>query len=249
MYKEYVKGRCAYHYPATGLVAGTILDNLSAWSTIYKPKNFDTTLKLDQYHNEKLLSETDDDVLLGVFSVMYWGYLTSGNKSIIRCDWLAKGNAKNPKHCLMHLGRDHAIKAIRDSAEFLSRKKYADALTCIRRLPHVGVSFGTKYLAFIDPENVGILDDKIARHISSGSFSHVLDSTTIDALTKPKHETPKAAARRFEKYCISLNEIKVLLNDQCLMWEDQSGATLERFRAVDVERALFSIAKNTDRAG
>lgn len=43
----------------------------------------------------------------------------------------------------------------------------------------------------------------------------------------------------------ALNEIKHGMNIRGLGWRDQSGATLLRFRAVDVERALFALAVNS----
>lgn len=178
--------------------------------------------------------------------MMYWGYITSGKKSIIRCNWLSIGNAKNPKASLTHIGIEVAVKIIRDCIRLLQRSKYAEALTEIRKLPHVGVSFGTKYLAFLDPENVGVLDDKITRHLASGSYEHVLDNKTIQLLVKPCRETEEAASRRFQLFCESLQYIKEKVNIEKKKWKDVSGSEMCRFRSIDVERALFSIAKAKD---
>jgi len=113
-------------------------------------------------------------------------------------------------------------------------------------LPHVGVAFGTKYLAFIDPENVGVLDDKITRHLQQGSYQNLIDEDVLSGLIKRPYETEQQEADRFHAFCVAINHIKGYLNHGNAAWRDSSGASLNRFRAIDVERALFSLAKSKD---
>jgi len=248
LYEEYINGRNAYEYPAIGLSATEILNNVENWADVYKQQDFNTSLDLDNHHNSLLLSKNDNDILLGIYSVMYWGYITSGAKSRIRCNWLSVGNATNNQLSLKHMGKTAAIDIIRNSESYLKNSKYSDALMEIRKLPHVGVSFGTKFLAFIDPENVGILDDKITRHLASDSFSNILDKETIQNLKKPKNESVNNASIRYQAFCEALNQIKNRLNENSCKWNDLSGAKMNRFRAIDVERAFFAIAKQIDNA-
>lgn len=246
MNEEYVKGRNAYSYPPVGLCALKTLKNPSDWEQAYQKHEFRTTLELDLHHYSHLHSNDDQEVLLGIYSVMYWGYITSGAKSKTRCDWLSKGNAKNPEASINHIGIDTAVQIIRNSISLLDNGSYGCALTEIRKLPHVGVSFGTKYLAFLDLENVGVLDDKITRHLSAGSYEHVLNHDTLQKLVKPKNESPSSAAKRFEAFCKVLSSIKSNVNANKKGWKDASGAEMCRFRTVDIERALFAIAKAKD---
>ena len=243
MLKKLVSARGNYNYPAIGLCATRDLDVMSKWQDYYKEYQFTTTLELDNHHRELLLSIHDEKVLLGIYSVMYWGYITSGAKSVTRCDWLSVGNAKNKNHSLSYLGKDYAVNIIRNSKKLLDKSDYAGALLEVIKLPHIGVSFGTKLLAFIDSENVGILDNKISRHLSSDSFRHILDEKVIVHLNKKIN-----SAIKFQSYCESLNAIKIQLNNAGYGWCDVSGAKMSRFRAIDVERALFSIAKSIDSA-
>lgn len=243
MFEKLVSARNNYNYPAIGLCSIRDLDIVSKWQDYFKKNQFATTLELDNHHHKLLLSEHDSEVLLGIYSVIYWGYITSGAKSVTRCDWLSVGNAKNNDHSLSYHGKDYAVNIIRESKKLLDKSDYVGALLEIRKLPHIGVSFGTKLLAFIDPENVGVLDEKILRHLSTGSFCHVLEETVIVRLNKKNN-----SANKFQDYCESLNVIKIQLNNKGFGWCDVSGAKLSRFRAIDVERALFSIAKSIDNA-
>jgi len=241
MYEEYIKGRNSYNYPAIGLFTNEILNDIGNWENVYKQHKFNTSLDLDIHHTSHLLSKNENDVLLGIYSVMYWGYITSGAKSITRCNWLSNGNARNKQLSLKYMGKSKAVDIIRKSESFLNNSRYSDALTEIRKLPHVGVSFGTKFLAFIDPENVGILDEKIIRHLASDSFNDILEKETIRDLNKPKNPSI-----RFQAFCEALNIIKTNLNKNGCQWSDLSGAKMNRFRAIDVERAFFAIAKQID---
>lgn len=241
---EYVKARNAYSYPHVGLVGRSKLNNFSEWSSAYAEIEFENTLRLDDHHKQCLTSDIEDEVILGIFSVMYWGYKTSGAKSKIRCDWLANGNSKNFKLSLSEIGKYQSVSIIQQALESLSKSDYSTALRIIRKLPHVGVSFGTKYLAFLDPENVGVLDDKITKHLSAGTFTNLLGSDFVKKIIKSNNESNKKAEIRFSAFCEALNLIKAELNLCHLSWRDVSGAEMNRFRAVDVERALFSIAKS-----
>jgi len=246
MHEEYVKGRNAYSYPPVGLCALKSLDNPSDWEQSYQRHEFKTTLELDLHHFSHLHSSDDQEVLLGIYSVMYWGYITSGAKSKTRCDWLSMGNSRNPAVSINHIGASAAVQIIRNCIPLLESKQYGCALSVIRKLPHVGVSFGTKYLAFLDLENVGVLDDKITRHLASGSYEHVLSKEKLLLLVKPKNESPSSAAARFQAFCEALGSIKSKVNASKKGWKDVSGAEMCRFRTVDIERALFAIAKAKD---
>jgi hypothetical protein len=123
----------------------------------------------------------------------------------------------------------------------------ATALREIRKLPYVGLSFGTKILAFIDPENVGVLDDKITTHLAAGTFGRILDHEVVSRLIKARHESAGRAEQRFVAFCQAINKIKSDLNEKGLGWTDQTGASMRRFRAVDVERSLFAIAVGESR--
>ena len=246
MNDELVKGRNSYSYPPVGLCALKTLENPSDWEQAYQIHKFKTTLELDLHHYYHLHSNDDQEVLLGIYSVMYWGYITSGAKSKTRCDWLSKGNSRNPEASINHIGISAAVQIIRDSIALLEKGSYGCALTEVRKLPHVGVSFGTKYLAFLDLENVGVLDDKITRHLAAGSYEHLLSQDTLRQLVKSKNESPSSAAARFQAFCEALSSIKSKVNASKKGWKDASGSEMCRFRTVDIERALFAIAKTKD---
>lgn len=242
-FDEFVKARNAYSYPPVGLVHLHKSGNFPDWRAAYYEQRFVDTLRLDEHHFNLLSSSVEDEVILGLFSVMFWGYKTSGAVSVARCNWLAFGKSSNPKNSLNALGKSLAVRIVRQALEGLRKSDYSGALREIRKLPHVGVSFGTKYLAFLDPENVGVLDDKITKHLSAGTFTSLLGETVVKQLVKPTRESTIDAENRFSAFCLALNKIKDDLNSRSLAWSDASGAEMARFRAVDVERALFAIAK------
>lgn len=247
MYDELVDARNSYSYPPIGLRALKILDDPSEWEQSYQKHQFRTTLELDIHHHDHLASKNDQEILLGVYSVMYWGYITSGSKSVTRCNWLSNGNAKNPEKSISHIGVESVVQTVKNCRELLGKGKYGYALSEIRNLPHVGVSFGSKFLSFLDLENIGVLDDKITRHIVTGSYEHVLSPEILRALAKPKNESDTAAANRFQTFCEMLGSIKAKMNSKKSGWKDVSGAEMCRFRSVDIERALFAIAKYKDK--
>jgi hypothetical protein len=248
MKNRYVAARNAYAYPPVGLVAIVDPIDVRNWRASFSEHRFVTTLQLDQHHADCLLSESSERVVAGVYSVMYWGYITSGAKSVTRCTWISVGNKKNPNKSISYIGKDALVDTVRRASGLLNKGSYGDALLVIQQLPHIGISFGTKLLAFMYPECVGILDDKITKHLSDGSFAAVMDALTLRKLTKSRNETGKQAAARFQAFCEALNTIKTALNQCGAGWRDISGATMNRFRALDVERALFAIAKNTKTA-
>jgi len=229
MRDKYIAARNAYNCPPIGLLATVDQIDIHNWKTSFSKHQFDSTLRLDQYHEDCLLSESKEQVLSGIYSVMYWGYVTSGAKSMTRCTWISVGNIRNPANSISSIGQDNAVDIVRKSFQCLSEGNFGDALLVIRQLPHVGISFGTKYLAFMSPEYVGVLDEKITNHMSAGSFSKILNSKVLQKLIKSKYENPKQAAERFQVYCETLNAIKDQLNQDGAIWHDagkQEGSNL-----------------------
>lgn len=234
--KAILAARNAYDYPSVGLALRDA--SASDWRGRYEPHTFRNSLHLDHHHTRSLNSQNDDDVLNGIFSVMYWGNITAGKKCETRCDWLERGNKRFPNLSLRALGPLTAIAAVRKSVALLKGGHYEEALDEIRlRLPFVGPSFGSKYLAFLDPERIGVLDLKILKHLHQGTFDELLGG---HAIVLKKARSP---AKRFARFCLVLNELRDLMKNKALRWKDKSGASAE-FRAIDVERALFALAKS-----
>lgn len=244
MLEKYASGRNAYNYPPIGLVLRQPLGAVADWESAYEVHRFPSTLEIDNHHYQCLSSADDEAVILGLFSVVYWGYITSGSLSRARCNWLAVGKRQSPQNSLAHLGKAFAVDCVRRASRYLDAGDVALALREICKLPYVGLSFGTKILAFMDPETLGVLDDKITENMAVGTFGQVLEVEVIEKLKKPKYESPRRAEQRYVTFCQVLNGIKNDLNCEGMGWADASGASMTRFRAVDVERSLFAIASS-----
>jgi hypothetical protein len=203
--------------------------------------DFQSSDALDQHHHRLLMSDSDDDVVAAIFSVMYWGHYSAGVTRYTRCDWLERGNARNAAQSLPGLSLPCVLAIIRCAARQVKEGDLAAALKSVMYLPHVGESFASKYLAFIDPENVGVFDRHIHHALEEGTYTPMLGADCVAGILAQ----PRSNGRRFQAFCNMLNAVKDCLNRQgCAAWHNATGGALGRFRAIDVERALFQIARN-----
>lgn len=172
-----------------------------------------------------LRSESLADVRDGLSNVLFWGYARHGARDF----------------------RVHAFRSSMDSAngrlvqfqEFVRSRPEpcaADRLLELKRLklPAFGhMSFATKILMFLDPENYPVLDLKIAR-----ACRGVADFAPLDGLTFGNGiPITKANAIRYERWTCWCRRIAARVNSE-------TGQVL---RTADVERALFALADSEQR--
>lgn len=246
MLEQLVSARASYAYPPVGLVTVERLHAPSTWEADLIERRFEHTLALDDHHRDLLHSADDADIVTGVFSVVYWGNITGGGLARARTRWVATGKAGRADESVADLGMTASADIVREARQHLARGDVEAALVAVTRLPYVRLSFGSKLLAFLDPERVGVLDEKITRHLQAGTFARVLGPREAVGLVGGKVESARRAAARYARFCAALADIRDAINAEGRGWQDASGASMPRFRAVDVERALFAMALRAD---
>ena len=124
----------------------------------------------------------------------------------------------------------------------LKHEHHALTLIEINKLLHSNLSTASTILAFLDPENIGVFDDRLITLLTSGEWNLFLGDEICRALARPKTETLNDAASRFALYCTVLGKIKQRVNQSRIGWKDPTGCQMFRFRSIDVQRALVVMA-------
>ena len=226
--------RNAYSYPTL-----TIKGSPNYWEQI----EFNNTQNLDNYLNKMLNSNQDEEVVLGYLGVLFWGHASSsdgrnlsrralGKVKLAYNGYIRRRNQIDEKILgIVNIGIGDVAKIIRKAADFIQMDAYSLALKNLCDLPQLQVAFSSKLCAFISPEKCGVIDSQIANNFPEMEFR----------LQNGYVANNRDNINRFSNYCIWLQEKSKQLNsDQSnSLWTDRDG-TQCRWRALDVERALFS---------
>lgn len=213
------------------------------------PDCFSSSLSLDNYHNNLLISSEKESVNLGIVSVQYWGRCfvkgrVNHSQALVRAKWLLDGNAKSNKNIL---NENIGFETVKKLIGLTKENRIGDAFWELKSVPHLGVSFGSKLLAFINPEKVGVYDSHIARYLVNNIeqiklLCHEVRET--DTILKSPQSFRVYDKHRFENYCNLLQLLAAKLNQMGIsyQWTDWDN-TKNDWRAIDVERALFVLAQ------
>lgn len=179
---------------------------------------------VEKYIHDLLCSANLLDVKDGLSNVLYWGYAQTGFQ-------------------------EYRVNTFRTTVQNTAIQEFAGlvkepplpGLLAIDNVnfPGFGMSFTTKILMFLDPTLYPVLDTRIGRLAVACNFPPLLEIVAPDGDAIPINQT---TARAYEKWACWCREIAELVN----------GLRVSRrhdLRAVDVERALFTLAGNDDDAG
>jgi len=231
---DYLLKRNTYSYPAVGLT-GTFLS--------YRPVRFSSTQQLDQHQKQLLTHESNDNVVLGYLSTIYWGHY-SGKDRIERPERaigkvsLAKdGKDRERKGKREHIsgvrdiGLDTVAQTLRQASAQLAVDRYAEALELLCSLPQLQVAFASKVCAFLAPKKCGVIDSVIAKKVLRFGFS--VDKSGIVKNIKSNRDC-------YRSYCVFLQDQAEQLNvlGDSHYWTDRDGLRYS-WRALDVERAMY----------
>ncbi|QJD59929.1 hypothetical protein HG264_13960 [Pseudomonas sp. gcc21] len=238
---EYIKYRAAYDYPkayAERAVQGNhdiqLTPDLFA-RFVVPNQDQRTDLWLDNYHYSLLRSGSAEDRLLGITSVVYWGYFTFGDSyARNKVDWLINGNKGQPA-TTSAMAFAHTTAAI----NHLDQKCIGEAMFSLQGLSQLNrTPFASKVIAFMAPSAAGVYDNRIADGLSLHSWAANF-SKGIGQTNSPQVRSC------YQSWCIYLTQIASQLNlgislGKEWMWScgDDQG---EVWRALDVERAIFAM--------
>lgn len=251
---ELVKARESYSYIPARLVLAPITDQAAVrldkvglkmdvppgWEkndrTIWAQYS---SIGLDTFHRELLNSQEDGALLHGLLSVTFWGYLSGARgrvtegRALARTNWICQGRGdappQNKQEILLHLrtARQHVLS---DSP--------ALALREAMRISYLGMSFASKVVAFMGPDVASVYDKIISDGLREETNPELqaLFVDTAATVSESKRATQVATYGRWCNWCVARASE---LNLAGRTWNDWNG-TVNRWRAIDIERALFS---------
>ena len=221
--EQFVQKRGAYSYPAVALVG-----SINGWNETC----FSSTRQMDDYHHDLLTSHDSERTVMGYLSTVFWGHF-SGQ------DGRARGRRAQAKvrQALNQIengragGLDGAAGKIHEALAPVETNRCGEALRLLSGLPQLGPVFASKVCAFLAPTKCGVIDSIIAGKYSQFGFS-------VDSKGYVKRIASNL--RCYDAYCTFLREQAESLNHggDDLLWKDRDN-TRQRWRAVDVERAIF----------
>jgi hypothetical protein len=219
-FSEYVTKRNAYSYPTVGLHG-----SIDRWTEV----PFTTTHQLDCHQNHLLLSDENEEVILGYLSTIFWGYYSGKNNAKHSDRALAK--VRLAYDGVKDIGVDSVAQEIRATFDKLKSNQYDEALRRLCHLPQLGIPFASKVCAFLIPTNCGVIDRVIANSYPCFGFS-VYNNGYVKNNADNK--------LNYAAYCSFLQKQADTLNSQGepFQWRDRDGLRYP-WRAVDIERALY----------
>lgn len=192
-------------------------------------------MALDEYHSEKLGSALDFDRRVGLASVMYWGFYGSSDnrrtpthaRALTRSKWVFDKPTKTKTTNIS----ETLILGVRTARE----GRFSEALSTFGRLPNVGFSFASKLVMFCAPTRASVFDA-----VMLGIFKATPELNRFSA--RITGHISAEAASTYAMWCDYCTQKADALNRVGLRWSDLDGES-HRWRAVDVERALFQLGR------
>jgi hypothetical protein len=242
----YKAGRDSYSYPPGRLIRSQESGSIKLTESLYVSALFPTKIQwqkqrsnfsskeLDQYHNSLLLSNNIEDVVLGVCSVQFWGYLSGKNgamsegRALARTHWFLNGREGEQGNSATEI-----YNKVVSARKFIHLLKIKEALRELMSLRYLGMSFASKVLAFISPEKCAVYDSLIAELLKNSA-------APIHREMYIRPHLPEAKSSEiYEKWCAYCSDLANYMNSHPLYyWTDWSGVN-NPWRAVDIERSLF----------
>jgi len=192
---------------------------------------------LDQYHFSLLRSAIDEDVLLGVASVMFWGF-AQGKGRFTTARALSRA-----KH-VAGLGKRSAdapaqiVRVVRTFSALLDAGDRVQALSEAMSLKYFGLAFASKLLAFALPDTECVYDEVISLRLQDSNDARL---RALYVPTVGMHRLAEKASA-YEGWAKLCSAKAAELNHENRRWKDWDGTERE-WRAVDVERAFFSLGR------
>jgi len=201
-----------------------------------------TDLWLDNYHGKLLHSHNNWDNLLGIASIVYWGYYTfAHNYASNRVKWLLQGHGGHVG-LTATVAHNILVNLIHD----LTNNNSGSALS---RLHGVGqlqqTPFASKIIAHASPNNTGVYDNRLRQGLNELPWAFQFNDG-IGNVGRP------AIQRSYQSWCSFITMIASQINLGISLgkqWHWTCGDDKnQKWRAIDVERALFAMFAATPRS-
>lgn len=258
---EYQEARQKYDYvpahlkqpsasePSTGYFVSFPIHQVEIvdWYSSASVRRNYSSLALDNYHAQLLSSDSDHDLLLGLLSVVYWGFAagtdrkTRYKRALSRCKAIVEGRTNSlpqPVH--------EVISHLKRARELLDANKPAEALLECCRIKFLHMAFASKVLAFMRPEAATVYDDVISLRLKDSQHDQLKRMYVSTAIPTSKQKRMDQSII-YEKWCLWCANEAFRLNAANKGWQDWNG-DVHPWRALDVERAFFSLGRGVARS-
>ena len=187
---------------------------------------------LDAWHHDRIHAPDPRTRLATLLSIFYWGYYASPRDPnrrngyvLARTKVLVQGRARRARPVISQslAALDEALRYARCGSAGVE-----DAIRAVVRIPYAGVSFGSKVLAFAAPETA-VVYDEVVRRILEG-WARV--DSTVAPMVVAKNASMERRFAAYTRWCSWCVAKAAELN--------AAPSAQRRWRAVDVERAVFS---------
>ena len=239
-----LQARNAYDYPGVKMVLappGTPADIMvGGRGAIFIPahRGSRTDLALDTYHHSLLTSGSPADRLLGLASVVYWGFITHNpGYARNRVTWLFNGRGGRAGANFGNTGP-----AIHHSIAQLAAPNFGAALASLNGISQLSrTPFGSKVIAFLSPDSTGVYDNRIKNGLNNVTWS-ITQNPGVELRNGVGNSNEPRVQRRYNNWCRFLQRVATDLNHlgNGYRWRC-TEQTPQAWRAVDVERALFQL--------
>ena len=235
-----VELRGSYDYPKAYIQCATqnnydIQLGRNIFGIYVQPENDAVTdLDLDNYHYSLLRSNIREEQLLGLASVLYWGYYTFGhNYACVRVDRLINGYKIFPPTTMQEA--NDRIQRIITLTNHGALGRAIGTLSGVSQLNQT--PFASKVIAFISPSVAGIYDNRINNGLVNEAWAFQFSGGIGNIKSK-------TVQKSYQSWCSYLSLIASQINlgiEHGNDWSWSCGSDNERkWRALDVERSLFS---------
>lgn len=237
---ELVRLRNMYDYPKAYLKE-TKVNNYDVqlapnlFGKYIQPENNEVTdYYLDSYHYNLLRSNNNDERLLGLSSVVYWGYYTFGhNYACVRVDRLVNGYKQYSRTTI-----ESAAVRLNNIIQQVEIGCMGTALNGLAGISQLNrTPFASKVIAFVSPSTAGVYDNRINNGLK-------LEPWAIQFKNGIGHVNSVGVQKSYQSWCSFLTLIASQINlgiasgkNWCWSCGQDSGI---QWRALDVERALFA---------
>lgn len=170
----------------------------------YQPAPHEITdLNLDNNHQNLLLSGKYSDQILGVISVIYWGFYTfSRNYAINRVNWFINGhqNDNNP------IQPNDVSFCLNNAQTHLENNQIGRSIAAIGSLNQLGrTPFASKVIAFMAPDKAGVYDNRIQNGLNHPPYPQFIRNG-VGAVNL------HVIQQRYQAWCDYLQKVANFLN-------------------------------------
>lgn len=229
--KKLLEGRNAYRYPTAYLISAGQRGYLPTPATETQRGAMSQVAWID-HHQNLLMSDDADKIVLGLMSVCYWGFFAGANperrptedRALMRSTWVRDG-----------VDQVSIKKQMKDILKAFSEKDVEKAMMATKGLSQFGsTSFASKLLSVLAPEQCGVHDKVIHQVLIKNGFEWKPYAVSQRSIT------PRIA-ESYAKWCQKLQERAAQMNalGPNARWQEKGVGSPIAWQAIDVERAFF----------